>query len=60
MKFPGKMSLMILSWRYLHDDIESHKNSELHPLSRKHNFGRTTGEGSNWPAPSLVWVKRIF
>ena len=34
--------------RYVtYDDIKSHKKSGFHPLSRKHNFGKTVRGGSN-------------
>ena len=35
MRFSGKMS---------HENIKSRKKSELHPLSEKYVFGKTTGE----------------
>ena len=28
-----------------HNNIKSHQKSGLHPLSRKHNIGKTTGRG---------------
>ena len=33
-----------------YDNIKSHKKAELHSLSIRYIFGKTTGGGSNWPA----------
>ena len=38
------------------DNIKSHQRSRLHPLSRKHNFGKTKGGRGS---PSLFRVKDI-
>ena len=40
-----------------YDKIKSHQNSGLHPLSRKHNFGKTTEGVKLTPSLSLFIVK---
>ena len=43
-----------------YDNIKSHKKTELHPLSRRYIFGKTTGKGQIDPRPSsLLRVKGL-
>ena len=41
-----------------YDHIKSHKKSGLHPLFRKHNFGKTTGTPAR-PRPSLRSTSKL-
>ena len=52
----------IISKNAICDFIKSHRKSELHPLFRKHNFGKIIGgggRGSSWPPSSFLRVNYI-